>query len=68
MKKGWQLITLERLFQSYYDESLNRSLYRLPEARDRLQFLVEQTVRITGLEEFGKYMGKVLAVDTFFSQ
>lgn len=66
LKKGWQLITLERLFRSYYGESLNRSLYRLPEARDRLQFLVEQTVRITGLEEFGKYMGKVLAVDTFF--
>ena len=35
LKKGWQLITLERLFQSYYGESLNRSLYRLPEA-DRL--------------------------------
>lgn len=35
LKKGWQLISLERLFQSYYGESLNRSLYRLPEA-DRL--------------------------------
>ena len=53
-------------FQEYGEFLESRCFHRLPEARDRLQFLVEQTVRITGLEEFGKYMGKVLAVDTFF--
>lgn len=29
LKKGWQLITLERLFQNVYGESLNRLIYQI---------------------------------------
>ena len=66
LKKGWQLITLERLFQSFYGESLNRSLYRISDHKERLAFLTEQIIRATGLKDFGIYMAKVLTVDTFF--
>lgn len=66
LPEGWQLITLERLFQSFYGESLNKSIYRIEEVENRIRFLVEQTIRITGLEGFGKYMSELLTIDAFF--
>lgn len=63
---GWQLITLERLFQSFYGESLNKSIYLINDVENRIRFLVEQTIRITGLEEFGEYISKLLTIDAFF--
>lgn len=66
LRSGWQLITLERLFQNAYGESLNKSLYKISDKEQRLRFLVEQTVRITGLKDFGKYMSKMLTLDAFF--
>lgn len=66
LPERWQLITLERLFQSFYGESLNKSIYRIENVESRIQFLVEQTIRITGLEDFGGYMSKLLTIDAFF--
>ncbi len=66
LHSGWQLITLERLFQNYYSESLSRSLYAIENHENRIRFLVEQVERITRLREFGKYMSKILTIDTFF--
>ena len=63
---GWQLITLERLFMSYYGESLHKSVYTIRNLDERVRFLVEQVVRLTGLEEFGKYMSILLTIDAFF--
>ena len=53
LKEGEQLITLERLFGSYYGESLYKSIFKIQNYENRLKFLVEQTERITGLEDFG---------------
>lgn len=66
LKQGWQLITLERLFQMQFGESLYQAIFRIPDYENRLLFLVEQTERITGLEDFGKYMCKMLTIDTVF--
>lgn len=66
LKKGWQLITLERLFQMQFGESLYKSIYRIRDYEGRLKFLVEQTQRMTGLQDFGKYMSRMLAVDALF--
>lgn len=66
LPKGWQLITLERLFQGFYGESLNKSIYLIENVESRIRFLVEQTIRITGLENFGEYMSKLLTIDAFF--
>ena len=63
---GWQLITLERLFQLSYGESLNRSIYHITGTEERIRFLTEQTERLTGLSGFGIYISKMLAIDAFF--
>lgn len=62
----WQIITLERLFQNFFGESLYKTLYRIPEHEERLRFLVQQVERITGLQDFGIYMNKLLTIHAFF--
>lgn len=66
LKKGWQLITLERLFSDFYGESLYISIYKIQDYENRLRFLVEQTERITKLKNFGAYMSKLLTIDALF--
>lgn len=66
LPEGWQLITLERLFQSAYNERLNKCIYTINDKEQRLKFLVEQTQRITGLKDFGIYMSKLLTIDAIF--
>lgn len=66
LPKGWQMITLERLFTQAYGQGLNRSIYRMTDHENRLRFLVDQVERITGLTEFGRYMCRQLTLDTFF--
>lgn len=62
----WQLVTLERLFKNMYDKSLTESIWKIREVEARLEYLVEQVERITGLHEFGKYMNKLLTLDAIF--
>lgn len=66
LPQGWRLITLERLFQSMYGESLNRSIYTIEDHAGRIKFLVDQTIRMTGLKEFGAYLCKLLTIDALF--
>lgn len=66
LKPGHKIITLERLFQSYYGKGLNEALWNINEPMERLKFLVESVEMITGLKEFGKYMNKILTVDMLF--
>ena len=63
---GWQIITLERLFKNFFGESLYKSIYKIEGNEARLEFLVNQVERITGLKNFGKYMNKVLTIDALF--
>lgn len=66
LKDGEQIITLERLFASYYGESLYKSIYKIQNYENRLRFLTEQTERMTGLKEFGAYLCKLLTIDAIF--
>ncbi len=66
LPEGWRIITLERLFQSAYGKSLSQSLYSIRDYENRLRFLVDQTVRVTGLKDFGIYMSKLLTIDALF--
>lgn len=66
LKDDWQIITLERLFQNWYGQSLSKSVWSMENVEERLHFLVNQVERITGLSEFGIYMNKVLTIDAFF--
>ena len=66
LEPGWQLITLERLFQNFFGESLYKAIYRIDEQENRLRFLVDQVERMTGLEDFGAYLNKLFTIDAFF--
>ena len=62
----WQIITLERLFQNYYGESLHKAIWCIKNPNKRLEFIVKNVEKITGLKDFGKYMNKILTIDAFF--
>lgn len=66
LPEGWQLLTLERLFWQYYGESLYQSIFKIREPKNRAAFLVEQTERMTGLQEFGGYLSRLLTIDALF--
>lgn len=66
LEKGWQIITLERLFQNHFGTSLYKSIFAIAEYENRIKFLVSQVERITGLKDFGTYLNKLLTIDAFF--
>lgn len=66
LDKGWQIITLERLFQNFFGKSLYKSLYSIEGYKNRLEFLVNQVERITGLVDFGIYINKLFTIDALF--
>lgn len=66
LPEGWNLITLERLFQNLYGQSLYKNIYRIESYENRFEFIVNQTVRMTGLNDFGTYMSKLLTIDALF--
>ncbi len=66
VKDDWQIITLERLFKNFFDESLYRAVFSITDHVERLRFLVNQVERVTGLRAFGVYMNKLLTIDALF--
>ncbi len=66
LEEGWQLITLERLFDNFFGESLYKAIYAIRDHEKRLQFLANQVERITGLKHFGVYLNKMLTIDALF--
>lgn len=63
---GWQLITLERLFKQQFGRGLNNIIYSIDDHEQRLDAIVSEVERTTGIADFGIYMCKVLAVDALF--
>lgn len=66
LAEGWQMITLERLFMNTYGESLNNSIYKINDVEDRIRFLVDQIIKITGLKNFGSYICNLMIIDALF--
>ena len=66
LNKGWQIVTLERLFQNFFHESLYKSIFTIADHKERLRFLVGQVERVTGLKNFGQYMNKLFTIDALF--
>ncbi len=62
----WQIITLERLFQNQYGTDLTKAVYAIEGYKERLKFIVDRIIELTGLSEFGVYMSRLLTVDAFF--
>lgn len=66
LKNGWKIITLERLFQNFYGRSLHNAIWTIHDRTERLKFIVDNVEKITGLNDFGKYMNKLFTIDNFF--
>jgi hypothetical protein len=63
LPEGWELITLERLFKTVRQQSLNKAIYSIDEYENRLRFLVEEVEKITSLTNFGEYISKLMTID-----
>lgn len=63
---GWKLITLERLFQLNGINSLYKKIYQIGTVEERVNYLVNETIKITGLHQFGEYLTKMMTIDAFF--
>lgn len=66
LRDDWQIITLERLYKNRYNKSLTESLWKIPDVKERLRFLVDEMQQITGISDFGIYMSRLLTIDAFF--
>lgn len=64
--EGWKLMTLERLFQLNGIDSLCKQIYKIESIEERVHYLVNETIKITGLNYFGEYLTKMMAIDAFF--
>lgn len=64
--EDWQLITLERLFRLKYNESLMKAVWSVEGAENRVEFLVDQVEKMTGIHDFGSYITKLLTIDAVF--
>ena len=66
LPKGWECITIERLFHDYFGISLYESIFKINGIHDRALFLVDQVERMTGLSSFGNYLCRLLTIDALF--
>ena len=46
VKDDWQIITLERLFKNFFDESLYKAVFRIADYEGKLRFLVNQVMNL----------------------
>lgn len=60
------LIPLEKLYRRYTGESLAIKLLEFIDVSERIQYLVDQVVEITGIRNFGEYLTAMLEIDSFF--
>ena len=61
-----ELITVEKLYRQYTGKGLTNELARIPDIKDRIGYMVENVIEITGLQDFGKYLAMELELDAFF--
>ncbi len=62
----WQIVTLQRLYKTMYNRNFIVDVWHIPDVSDRLDFVCDTVLKITGLKEFGIYLCKILTIDAFF--
>lgn len=65
-KEKEELISLERLSRSHTGFGLAGMLERIPDVKERILYTVELVENLTGLQDFGFYLTKLLELDAFF--
>lgn len=61
-----KVVSVDRLFQMYYGESAAKAVLKFPEIEDRIQYVADSVEKVTGLENFGVYLKKIITLDTLF--
>lgn len=61
-----KVVSVERLFQTYYGESAAKAVLRYAETGDRIQYVTECLETITGIQDFGGYLRMILTIDALF--
>ncbi|MDO4501152.1 MAG: hypothetical protein Q4B60_07770 [Erysipelotrichaceae bacterium] len=65
--EGETIVTVERLFEQITGEkNMARYLVRFEEDKDRVKYLVDFVERYTNINDFGKYLVKILSIDALF--
>lgn len=65
-EEGEELIPLERLARNVTGFGLARELARIAEVKQRILHTVELVENVTGIDNFGEYLTKMLEIDAFF--
>lgn len=61
-----ELIPLERLARGYTGFGLAKQLAHITEVKERIRYVEELVRNVTGIEDFGVYLAKMLELDAFF--
>ncbi len=61
-----KVVSVERLFQTFYGESASKAILRYTDARDRIAYMTECIESLTGLQDFGGYLRMILTIDALF--
>lgn len=60
-----ELITLQKLYQIHKEESLVKRLVGM-ETEEKIKYVVDFVMDVTGLSDFGKYLTMLLEIDALF--
>lgn len=66
LKKGDELIPLERLHRLYRQIGLSKKLCEFDNAKDKIQYTVDFVEEVTNIKDFGEYLTAMLEIDAFF--
>ena len=61
-----ELIPLERLARNYTGFGLAKQLAHIADVKERIRYAEELVRNVTGIENFGPYITKILEIDAFF--
>ena len=65
-KETEEIVSLEHLAKSYTGFGLAKMLERIADVKEKILYTVELVENVTGLEDFGIYLTKLLELDAFF--
>lgn len=65
-KEGEEIVTLEKLYRIMTGMSLAGELAHIAETKQRISHTVNFVENVTGLQDFGAYLAKLLEIDAFF--
>lgn len=64
--KKEELVPLERLYRSHTGFGLAKQLAHIYDVKERIRHTEELVRNVTGMEDFGIYLAKLLEIDAFF--